>query len=518
MKIPNSLCSICILCAAATTQAIAAKQPNIVFLFSDDHALKTIGAYNAEVDFTPNIDRIADQGAVFINSFCTNSICQPSRASILTGKHSHHNGVTSNGSKWDGSQQVFPRLLAEAGYQTALIGKWHLKPDPGDEFQHWMVLTEGGGQGYYYNPAFNTPKGKIKVDGYSADVITDASIKWMDNRDKDKPFLLMCQYKTPHVLRTPALETLEMFKDAEFRVPDTFFDDYSNRNSFASKTYMEMHGMPHRSYNVFPRYGEYDLNDREYTVLKQMTEEQRKAFHAAYDPVNDEFRRRQANGELKEGSRELSLYKYQRIMQDYMRAVYRMDQNIGRILNWLEENDLTENTIIVYSSDQGFYLGEHGWTDKRWMYETSLKMPFIISWPGKISPSQVRHEMIQNIDYAPTFLNAAGLPVPSDIQGHSLLPLFSDNPPKDWRNSIYYHYYHDGAYNLPRFEGIRTERYKLIHYYKPHTEWELFDLQTDANEIRSIYNNPEAAELRKKLHQQLDSIREEFDIPDPSKN
>lgn len=489
--------------------------PNILFIFSDDHAIKTIGAYNDEVNFTPNIDRIADQGAIFLNSFCTNSICQPSRASVLTGKHSHHNGVIRNGAKWDGSQQIFPRLLEEAGYQTAIIGKWHMKPDPKDEFQHWMVLTGGGGQGYYYNPAFNTPGGKIKAEGYSADVITDYSLDWLNKRDGDKPFLLMCQFKTPHVLRTPALDTLHLFEDSEFQVPETFFDDYSNRNSFAAKTWMEMKGMPFRSYGVFPRYGEYDLNDREYMSLRQMTEDQRKAYHAAYDPVNDEFRQRRANGELKDGSRELTLYKYQRIMRDYMRAVYQMDKNIGRLLDWLEESGLAENTIVVYSSDQGFYLGEHGWSDKRWMYEPSLKMPFVISWPGVIEPGQVRNEMIQNIDYAPTFLSAAGLPVPTDIQGVSLLPLFGKKPAKIWRDSIYYHYYEEKSYNLPKMEGIRTDRYKLIHYYSPHTEWELFDLEKDPNEVHSIYDNPEAAEIRKRLHRQLEQLRASLDIPAP---
>lgn len=493
-------------------EAIGAR-PNIVFIFSDDHALRTIGDYGSGLNKTPNLDRIASEGALFTRSYCTNSICCPSRASILTGKHSHKNGVPRNGSAWNSNQFVFARALRQAGYKTAVIGKWHIRGWPTDEFDHWKLLSGAGGQGHYYNPEFQRMDGSTeKLVGYSTDIITDQSIAWMkQQKESGQPFLMMCQFKAPHIHRVPPARHMDKYEGIDLPEPPTLFDDYKGRTAYAERCWMRLFGMDEHILNIVPHSGQYDMNEHKFQFLGRMTEAQRAAFHKAYDPDNDEYRRLCAGGKLE--GRAMDRYKYQRFLKDYLRCVAAIDDNVGRILDWLEAEGLADNTVVVYSSDQGFFTGEHGWNDKRWMYEESLSMPLMMRWPGRI-PSGIKiRSMVQNIDYAPTFLDMAGVPIPEEVQGRSLLPLFEGKVPSNWRDAIYYHYYMDGAYNLPRFEGVRTERYKLINYYHPEQDWELFDLQEDPREMKSVYGNPVYSDIQKQMKTKLQQLREQYDLP-----
>lgn len=500
--------------ATLTAAADADASPNILFIFSDDHALRAISAYGSGLNQTPNIDRLAKEGVLFTRSYCTNSICCPSRATILTGKHSHKNGVTKNGSPWNGDQFVFTRALSQSGYKTAVIGKWHLRGWPSDEFDYWKLLSGGGGQGHYYNPEFQLMAGGTEeVEGYSTDIITDQSIRWMDEQHKaGQPFMLMCNFKAPHIHRIPPARHMNLYDDETLPEPPTLFDDYRNRSPYAEQCWMRLFGMEEHILNIVPLSG-YDMNQREFQFLGRMTETQRGAFHHAYDPNNEEYRRLRSEGKLE--GRALDRYKYQRFLKDYLRCVAAIDDNVGRMLAWLEQQGLAENTVVVYSSDQGFFTGEHGWNDKRWMYEETVSMPLLMRWPGKIKPGTKIDAMVQNIDYAPTFLDMAGVAVPDEVQGRSLLPLLGGETPGDWRKSIYYHYYMDGAYNLPRFEGVHAGRYKLINYYFPRQEWELFDLQTDPQELRSVYADPAYAKIRDTLKQDLQRLREQYDVTEP---
>ena len=501
--------------AGLSSSAAEVKQPNIVFIFSDDHALRTIGAYGSGLNETPNIDRIAREGALFTRSYCTNSICCPSRASILTGKHSHKNGVTRNGSSWNSDQFVFTRALSKAGYKTAVIGKWHLRGWPTDEFDYWKLLSGGGGQGHYYNPEFQLMDGgSEQIEGYSTDIITDQSIQWMEKQQRaGQPFMMMCQFKAPHIHRIPPPRHMDICDGKTLPEPETLFDDYQNRTRYAEQCWMRLFGMQEHILNIVPPAGQYDMNQREFQFLARMTQPQREAFHRSYDPDNEEYCRLRTAGQLE--GQPLDRYKYQRFLKDYLGCVAAIDDNVGRILDWIERQGLSENTVVVYSSDQGFFTGEHGWNDKRWMYEETVSMPLMMRWPGRISVGINIRAMVQNIDYAPTFLDMAGAPIPDEVQGRSLLPLFGGKVPDDWRDAIYYHYYMDGAYNLPRFEGIRTDRYKLINYYFPDQEWELFDLLKDPQELRCVYEDPDYGEIRNSLKLDLERLRRQYDVSEP---
>jgi len=490
----------------------AQERPNILFIFSDDHSTNAIGAYGSKINTTPNIDRIADEGAVFEKSFCTNSICQPSRASILSGVHSHINGVTYNGAHWNGNQTVFPRELKKAGYQTALIGKWHMHPNPTNEFDYWKVLVGSGGQGDFYNPDFmSIDKGHEQIMGYSTDVVTDESIKWLDQRDQDKPFLMMVQFKSPHVPRIPHPRYMNMYTE-DVAEPATLYDNYQNRLKGASTAWMEINGQNEEVLAYFPPKNATEaVNKKQQKHLDRMTPEQRTALLDAMDNQNSEYYELKKAGAFKDPVKARKL-KYQFFIKNYLRCVQAIDDNVGRLLKWLEDNELDENTIVIYSSDQSYFIGEHGWAEKRWMYEEALKMPFVIRWPGKIKAGSKPQAMIQNIDYAPTFLDAAGAKIPTRFQGKSLLPVFSGEK-SEVRDAIYYHYYHHGAHNVPRHEGIRTERYKLINFYT-NNEFELYDLKNDPNEVNSVANNPEYAEIKKKLLKQLKAQRKEFEVPE----
>lgn len=479
-------------------------RPNIVFVFSDDHAPHAIGAYDGlyrSLNPTPNIDRLAREGMLFRNSFCTNSICGPSRAVILTGKHSHKNGFMNNGNRFDASQPTFPKMLRAAGYQTAVFGKWHLKSLP-QGFDDWRVLP---GQGQYYNPEMIGPDGRERIEGHCTDVVTELALDWLkQGRDQDKPFLLMCQHKAPHRNWMPPIRHLNLYDDVQIPEPETLFDDYQDNASPARHQEMEIGDHMHLVFDLFldPPDGfdpeQEPRADRSgFRNLKIMTDAQRRAWDAAYGPENEAFRQADLKG------KELVRWKYQRYMKNYLRCVKSVDDSVGQLMDHLQQAGLADNTIVVYSSDQGFYLGDHGWFDKRWMYEESLKMPLIAKWPGVTEPGSVCDAMVQNLDYAETFLDAAGAPIPEDMQGRSLAPLMQGETPDRWRDSIYYHFYeYPSVHMVARHNGIRTERYKLMQFYQ-YGEWEFYDLKNDPDEQINQYDNPayadEVAELKKKL-------------------
>lgn len=501
-------------CLGATPDSESAgpaPKPNIIFIFADDHATQAISAYGSVINETPSIDRLAKEGMLFENCFCTNSICAPSRAVVLTGKHSHLNGVRTNGDTFDASQQTFPALLQGAGYQTAFIGKWHLKSDP-TGFDHWEVLI---GQGPYYNPPMNTPRGRIEYTGYTTDVITDRAIDWLANGlDSTKPFMLMYQHKAPHRNWYPGPDHLDLYADETIPEPETLFDDYQGRASGAANQEMEIdrHMYLHYDLKVVPTEEEQaNLQgpDRAWeNELKRMTPEQRAAAEARYAKRTQAFHSRNLEGEA------LVSWKYQQYIKDYLRSIASIDDNIGRLLEWLEQNNLAENTVIVYSSDQGFFLGEHGWYDKRWMYEESLRMPLLVRWPGRIEPGSVNTDLVQNLDFAPTFLSLARATIPNDMQGQSFASrLLNPEPSQPLRDAIYYHYYEFPAVHMvPKHYGIRTDRYKLIHYYET-DEWELFDLHRDPNELNSVYADPEYADVRDELTVYLDQLQIRYQDP-----
>ncbi len=498
-----------LLAAWCVSSSLVAAPPNILFIFTDDHACQSIGAYGSKINQTPNIDRIAREGAVFLNSFCANSICGPSRACVLTGKHSHKNGFYSNGrGPFDGSQFTFPQELQKAGYNTAMIGKWHLNSQP-TGFDHWDILP---GQGAYYNPDFINKDGKRRIEGYCTAITTDLAIEWLSSRDPDKPFLLMCQHKAPHRTWAPDLKYLDRYADRDIPEPPTLFDKWRNRSSTLAGNAMSIdrHFYYHYDLKVhqsvpFASAREQRLKDGEY---RRMTEAQKKAWDAAFLPRNNAFLANPPKGD------DLVRWKYQRYIKNYLRCIDSVDESVGRLLKYLDDGGLVENTIVIYSSDQGFYLGEHGWYDKRWMFEESLKMPFVIRWPGKIPAGSRCDQLIQNIDYAPTFLEAAGLEIPSDVQGKSLVPLLLNPKSDDWRDAIYYHYYeHGGEHQVPRHEGVRTARYKLINFYS-NDGFNLFDLEKDPQELRDVSKAPAYQQVLQSMKTRLQQERQKYDVPD----
>jgi len=473
--------------------ASPSERPNILFIFTDDHGAQTISAYGSTRNSTPNIDRIAAEGIRFTNAFCGNSICAPSRATILTGTHSHVNGNTTNERIFDSRQHTFPEMLRDAGYQTALFGKWHLNCEP-KGFETWDILIN---QGVYYNPPMIRNGQYTERTGYTTDIITDLTLEWLrSDRDPDRPFLLLYHHKAPHRSWEPPLRYLRLFDDTALAVPPTFFDNWSDRSSAWSHAEMSI------EFHLTP--GDLHLH----APVWQLNTEQLDAWNAVYEPKNRAFR------DAKLAGTPLLEWKYQRFAKDYLRTVAAVDDGVGRILDYLEESGLAANTVLIYSSDQGWYLGEHGMFDKRWMYEESLRMPFLVRWPEVIRPGGVNADLVQNIDVAPTILELAGLPAPSSMQGRSLLPLLRGERPPGWRRSIYYQFFEDdGAHRVPRHYGIRTDRYKLIHYYLL-GEWELFDLQNDPSELQSLYGRPGHEALTRDLTLQLDSLRKVYGISD----
>lgn len=500
--------TIVLVIAGCASEQIKSDKPNIIFIMSDDHANRTISAYGDSINLTPNIDRLAVEGAIFINSFCANSICAPSRSTILTGKHNHKNGVYTNGSPWNGSQTQFPRIFKKNGYETALIGKWHLNSDPGDEYHYFKILTGAGRQGFYYNPSFlSSEEGEINEKGYSTNLVTEEALQWLtEKRDASKPFLLLVQYKAVHVPRMPEFQYLDHYRDDTIPEPDNLFDDYAHRARYAKEANMFIWKS-----NLIPPYGTYDLTANRYMYFARMTEDERKKYHAYYDPLNEEYQQLKNEGRL-EGDLEKK-YWYQRFIKDYLRIVDGLDKNIGRILDYIDLHNLSKNTVVIYCSDQSYFTGEHGWAEKRLMYEEALQMPLLIRWPGKIKPKTRITAMVQNIDYAPTLLDLAGLEIPEKMQGTSLVPLFGGMIPENWRKSIYYHYYEHGGHGVPRHEGVRNQRYKLINYYTDNV-WEFFDLEKDPDEMFSVYNDPAYDENIQKMKEELLRLRVYYEVPD----
>ena len=497
----------------------APERPNILFILSDDHALRAIGAYDGSLNKTPNLDRIAREGAIFTHAFVGNSICCPSRASFMTGKHSAANGVLGNSSNWNGRQWTYPRELGKAGYQTALVGKWHLKGNPTDEFQHWEVLSGSGGQGSYFNPDFVSAAGPSKSEGYSSDIITEKSLEWLRKRDASKPFLLCAQYKAPHTPRTPAIEDMGSYDGVTFPEPPTLFDDFATRQPFVAETWMKLTGMGGAGLNIGPTEEELAANPKDVPhFLEDMNPAQRAAWHRAYDPRNREYARLKAAGKLegKDGIR----YAYQRYVADTVRCVDGLDRNVGRLLAYLDQSGLSKNTIVIYASDQGFFTGEHGWAEKRWMYEESFKFPLLVRWPGAVRPGTRIDALVQNIDLAPTLLTVAGLPVPPEVHGRPLQPLLGGETPAGWRQDVLYTYYDGGTpkargeYNMPRHMGVRDARYKLISFYD-YGAWEFYDLEKDPHELNNCYDKPEYADAIARLKARLGELKTQYGIPEP---
>ena len=503
-----------LLLATSALSLGAQQKPNIVFIFSDDHAPHAIGAYNGwlkSANPTPHIDRLAAEGMLFDKSFCTNSICGPSRAVIITGKHSHKNGFMNNGNNFNGSQQTFPKLLQTAGYQTAMFGKWHLKSQP-QGFDKWMVLP---GQGLYYNPDLLTPEGKTTIEGHCTDVVTNLAVDWLKKgRDQKKPFLLMCQHKAPHRNWMPALRHLHLWADEDLPEPETLFDKWEDNASPARWQELEIDGHMDLQfdlfYNLTPSYEGADrkgmFDKSAWRNMSRMTPTQLTAWRDHYAPRDAELRKANLKG------KDLVRWKYQRYAKNYLRSVRGVDESVGTLMRTLDEMGISDNTIVVYSSDQGFYIGDHGWFDKRWMYEESLLMPLIIKWPGVTKPgSRDKKHMVQNLDYAETFLEAAGVAIPEDMQGQSLVPLLKGETPGEWRDSIYYHYYeYPSVHQVPRHNGIRTERYKLIQFYE-FGEWEFYDLKEDPEELKNLYQDEKYAAQVSEMKNQLEGLRRKYD-------
>ncbi|MBB6460453.1 sulfatase family protein [Flammeovirga kamogawensis] len=491
------------------------ERPNILFIMSDDHAYQAISAYDNTLTSTPNIDRLAEEGMIFNNACVTNSICSPSRAVILTGKHSHINGKTDNHFPFNKDNVTFPQIFQQAGYQTAMFGKLHFGNNP-KGFDQFKILI---GQGHYYNPTFITKEeGKKDYPGYVTDIVTDMTLDWLDKeRDKEKPFMLMYLHKAPHREWLPKEKHYKEFTKKTFKEPETLFDNYEGRATAAhtaemnilkhmnwagdSKLYpstMEALGIPEGSH------WDYDAFNKE---RDRMTPEQREAWDKVYMPMNKEFSKQYASMNEKD----LMKWRYQRYMQDYLGTIASVDENVGRVLDYLDENKLADNTLVVYTSDQGFYLGEHGWFDKRFAYNESFKTPLLIRWPNKIKAGITNEEMVQNLDFAQTFLAAAGIEAPSDMQGESLMPLLTGNDAAWDREAVYYHYYeYPSIHMVKRHYAIITKEYKLIHYYYDVDEWELFDRKNDPNELKNVYDDPVYKAVVEKMKKDLAALRVKY--------
>ncbi|MFA6128275.1 MAG: sulfatase [Bacteroidales bacterium] len=473
-------------------------KPNILFIMADDHAFQAISAYGHGLNSTPNIDRIAADGMRFNKAFCTNSISAPCRAVILTGKFSHLNGLRDNSDRFNGAQQTLPKMLRPAGYQSAIIGKWHLKTDPVG-FDFWRILLD---QGPYYNPDLKDSTGTHRYQGYTTTVITDQALEWLDKRNPARPFFLMVHHKAPHRNWMPEPKYFDLFRNVTLPVPDNFFDDYSNRGRAAKEQEMSVIKDMTLNYDlkVIPRPGDsLSGDDRGWEGgMKRMTPDQRAVWDGYYQKMSDDFYRKNLTG------KDLALWKYQRYLEDYLACIQSVDDQVGRLLDYLKKNGLDKNTLVVYTSDQGFYLGEHGWFDKRFMYEESFRTPLLMKFPGQIKPGSISEDMVQNIDFAPTFLRMAGLPVPDSLQGLSMLD-------GEKRQAIYYHYYeYPGVHAVKRHYGIRTNRFKLMHFYQDIDEWEFYDLEKDPHEMNNLYNDPSCSEKIKELKSGLIELQKKY--------
>jgi len=475
----------------------ADKRPNIIYIMSDDHAIRAVGAYGSSLVETPNIDRIAANGVRFDRAYVANAICGPSRATIITGLLSHSNGFYSNewSGEFNGEQQTFPGLLQAAGYQTAVIGKWHLYSDPVG-FDHWEVVNNVMEHGTYYNPEFRSPAGLEQTTGYVADLITEKSIAWLDSaRETDQPFMLMYHHKTPHRDWMPGPEELKNWdEDGRIEEPPSLLRDLDGLTKGRREARMTI--------------SEYMTDqDVKLNKAKYLNPEQSKLWETAFAKGNAEFRAAELSGD------ELIRWKYQRYLKTYIASVRGMDRQIGRVLDYLETNGLMENTLIVYTSDQGFFLGENGWFDKRWMDEVSSRVPLVMQWLGHIPPGTSTSALVQNIDYAPTLLDAAGVTFEKPMHGVSLLPLIGADP-VEWQRDLYYQFYENpGFHGVARHYGVRTDRYKLVYYYR-NDEWELFDLREDPQDQVNLYGKPSYEDVTNDLKIRLNNLRKQYKVPD----
>lgn len=468
---------------------------------SDDHAYQAISAYGYGLNHTPNIDRIAKEGAIFNKGFVTNSICAPSRAVMLTGKHSHINGKVDNIQPFDWNQDNFAKVLQKAGYQTALIGKIHLNGLP-QGFDYSNVLP---GQGQYYNPDFIENGVRKRYPGYVTTITTDLTLDWLQNkREKDKPFLLLYHQKAPHRTWMPEEKYFTLFDDQTFTPPANFFDDYKNRPAAAMQEMSIFKDMDVvYDLKMLDKEGELHTKYRKHFqyMYNRMDKKQKTAWDAYYDPIIKNFKSKKLKG------KDLALWKFDRYMKDYLRTIQSVDDGVGKILDYLDKNNLSENTIVVYTSDQGFYLGEHGWFDKRFMYEESFRTPLLMKYPKEIKAGTTIDKLVQNLDFAPTFLDYAGVDIPKEMQGESFRNI-ANGRTKKWRDAIYYAYYEfPGEHHVKRHYGIRTDRYKLIHFYYDIDEWELYDLKKDPTEMHNVYQDPAYDSIKKEMHQKLKEIR-----------
>ena len=466
----------------------ASKKPNILFIMADDHASQAMSCYGSRINRTPGLDRVAKEGIRFESCFCTNGLCAPSRAVILTGRHSHLNGIRDNAHPFDGSQLTFPKLLQKAGYQTALIGKWHLQSEP-TGFDYWNILP---GQGEYYNPDFIVMREKKRFPGYVTDIITDFALDFLEEkRQKDRPFLLMMLHKAPHRTWQPSPRHLKMYDEAIFPEPETLFDDYATRSRAARE--QEMTLARHMEINSDLKMG---------PPPARLTEEQKAAWDEAYAPKREAFKRENPQGDA------LVRWKYRRYMQDYLACVAGVDESVATMLDFLDKAGLSGKTLVVYTSDQGFYLGEHGWFDKRFMYEESLRMPLLMRLPGLIEPGSVNGDLVSNLDFGPTFLELAGLKEPPEMQGVPFVEILRTGQAKTRREAVYYHYYeYPAVHMVKRHYGLRTKRYKLIHFYYDIDAWELYDLERDPRELKNVYDDPAYAAVREELKTELKRLQ-----------
>lgn len=496
-----------------------ADRPNIVFIMADDHAFQAISAYGhpiSSVAPTPNIDRIGEEGMVFRNAFVENSISAPSRATLLTGLYSHHHGQkTLQYGIMDTSKVYFTELLQDAGYETAIFGKWHLSVEP-KGFDWYDIFFD---QGEYYNPVMRTPEtgGRyVRQEGYATEITTDHALAWLsEHKDDGRPFCLMIHHKAPHRNWMADLDCLELYEDVEFPEPATLFDDYSTRGDQMRQQQLTVaHDM---GYAFDFKVGELKdepiwqyIKDSWDASMSTLTPQQRKEWDEAYSRMNSGFLEDRPQG------KDLVRWKYQRYVHEYCRTVKSVDDEVGRVLDYLSQNGLSDNTVVVYTSDQGFFLGEHGLYDKRFMYEEAFRTPLLVSWPGHIKPGSECRELVQNIDLAPTLLDAAGVEVPAEMDGESMVPLFRNGKAKGWRTGIYYQYYDCPAVgNVRKHYGIRTGRYKLIHWYdtgvpgNPDIDsWELYDLKKDPCEVHNLYGADRYSRIREDLESRLESLRE----------
>lgn len=483
------------------------KNPNVIFIMTDDHATSAISAYGSGWITTPNLDKLVEEGILFNRAFVTNSICAPSRAVILTGKYSHLNGVPDNESTFDSAQLTFPKEFQRNGYTTAIIGKWHLRSQPSG-FDYWNVLP---GQGDYYNPDFINNGNPVTYQGYVTDIITDKTIEWLEKRPADKPFMLMMHHKAPHRNWMPALRHLNELENVDISVPENFNDKYEGRPHLSEQ---QLTVAKHMSYA-------YDLKipcdtcteapinrwtpQAYQTKMNRMTDAQLIEWEKGYEQEISEFMQLDPKDTVA-----LSEWKLKRYLQDYLRCILAVDESVGKINEFLKQSGLAENTIVVYTSDQGFFLGEHGLFDKRYMYEESLKTPLIIKYSEKIEPGSVSEELVMNLDIGPTLLDLAGIEIPESFQGRSLQPLFSDEE-VEWRDAVYYQYY-EQVFGVPAHYGLRTDRYKLIRFNTTPPSWEFYDLVNDPMEMNNLIKDEEYDEVVQMLQQKIKSLQNQYQV------